>query len=217
MSVLLIDFFLIFLYIIFCIWLDFSATKINLDHEANIPAWWSSVKLLLSGCAFGLVGLRNIYQNKGAWLVLCIAAILFAMSLDETVGIHERIGRVVDLVFGDRSETIFERTGLWFIAIGLPFVALFGLLLVTSYKTLEVVPNTIFYLAAGMATLLTGALGVEAITNLLGAGAFYSVGVAFEEGLEMVGGSILLWTGCNFLLQHKSMHEFWNAVRPLGS
>lgn len=214
-SALLIDFIIILLYSIFCIWLGFYATKINLDHEANIPAWWSSAKLLLAGCTFGIVGLRNIHQNKGAWLVLCIAAVLVAMSLDETAGIHEKVGRVVDLVFGDRSETVFKKTGLWFVVIGFPFAVFFGLLLVASYRTLEFVPNTIVYLAAGMAALLTGALGVEAITNLLDAGAFYSVGVAFEEGLEMVGGSILLWTGCNFLLQHKSMQEFWNAVRPL--
>lgn len=214
-SALIIDFIIILLYAVFCVWLGFYATKINLDHEANIPAWWSSAKLLLAGCAFGLVGLRNIYKNKSAWLVICIAALLIAMSIDETAGIHEKLGRVVDLVFGDRSETIFKKTGLWFIFIGFPFVIFFGLLLVAAHRTIEIVPNTLFYLAAGMATLLTGALGIEAITNLLGTGAFYSVGVAFEEGLEMVGGSILFWTGCNFLLQHKSMQEFWNAVRPL--
>lgn len=212
---LFVDLLMVALYAIFCIWIGLNATPINLDREANIPTWWSSAKLLVAGGAFGLVGFRNIYQTKGAWLVLCVAAVLVAMSLDETASLHERIGFVVDLVFGSRSETVFDRTGLWFVVVGLPFAVLFGFLVVATYRFLETVPNTVFRLAAGMAILLTGALGVEAITNFLGADRRYFVGVAFEEGLEMAGGSILLWAGFTFLLRHKSMQELRNVLRPL--
>ena len=212
---LFVDFLIVALYGIFCIWLGLNATPINLDREANIPTWWSSTQLLVAGGAFGLVGFRNIYQTKGAWLGLCVAAVLVAMSLEETASLHERVGFLVDMVFGNRSETVFDRTGLWFVVVGLPFAILFGFLVVATYKFFETVPYTVFRLAAGMTILLTGALGVEAITNFLGTNRRYFVGVAFEEGLEMVGGSILLWAGLTFLLRHKSMQEFGNVLRPL--
>lgn len=206
---------MIVLYTILCIWLGLNATPVNLDREANIPTWWSSVQLLVAGGAFGLVGFRNIYQTKGAWLVLCISALLVAMSLDETASLHEQVGWVVDMVFGNRSETVFDQTGLWFVVVGLPFAAVFGFLVFATYRFLETVPNTVFRLSAGMAVLLTGALGVEAITNFLGTDGHYVVGVAFEEGLELAGGSILMWAGFTFLLRHKSMQELRNVLRPL--
>ena len=215
MTLLLIDFALVVAYLVLCLGFHRYAAPFNLDVEGNIPAWWSSVQLSGAGLALGLVGFKNVRISASARSVLCLAMILVAMSIDETASLHEYAGRLLDHVLGDRSHSVFRRTGLWFAVIGIPFTLIFGLLIVRMCRFLEDVPRTTFRLGLGMTLLLSGAVVVEATSNFFGRGDFYLAEVAMEEGLEMIGGSALMWAAVIFLLQHRTTRGLVEIVRPL--
>lgn len=189
----------------------------DLDAEINIPTWWSSSQLLCAGIAFGIVALRNSRVTRTAYPLAFLAATLVAMSIDETASLHENFGFVVDNLVRSRSETVFDRTGLWFAVVGLPFAFFVCVLLFAAYRSLEVVPQTAARFALGMGVLLLGAVFIEALTNFFGKGYAYHLAVCLEEGLEMSGGSILLWAGIVFLVEHSSMTELVRTHVPLIS
>ena len=70
----------------------------DVNHEANLTAWWSSGLLLLGAAGFTTVGLvrRALGADRRrsllAWLTP--AALLAAMSLDESTQIHEQAGQL---------------------------------------------------------------------------------------------------------------------------
>lgn len=61
-------------------------------------------------------------------------------------------------------------------------------------------------MALGFAVLFSGALVAETLTNFVEPGSVMDrLQIALEEGLEMVGGTILLWAGAVFLVFHPSL------------
>ncbi|MEV8141160.1 hypothetical protein AB0O26_02490 [Micrococcus luteus] len=74
----------------------------DVNHEANLTAWWSSGLLLLGAAGFTTVGLvrRALGADRRpsllAWLTP--AALLAAMSLDESTQIHEQAGRLWEVL-----------------------------------------------------------------------------------------------------------------------
>lgn len=194
-----------------------------LDAESNLPTWWSSTQLLLAGLALAAVTLRAwMAEPGGRWLGLFVLTLL-AMSVDEMAMMHEKAGRILDLVV-DRSDTVFHHSGLWFAVIGLPFFVFVLLVLWKVQRFLQDVPGGARRLLLGMGVLLLGALGMEALSNFvvspeemsvrseLGK---YVVLVALEEGFEMIGGSIMLWAALDILARHSVSRGLAEEVRPL--
>ncbi|TKD54531.1 hypothetical protein FBF74_08215 [Micrococcus luteus] len=70
----------------------------DVNHEANLTAWWSAGLLLLGAAGFTTVGLvrralgADRRRNLLAWLTP--AALLAAMSWDESTQIHEHAGQL---------------------------------------------------------------------------------------------------------------------------
>ncbi|MEO1235450.1 MAG: hypothetical protein AAFX76_01540 [Planctomycetota bacterium] len=75
------------------IWPD---QKLDFDAEASIPAWYSSSLLLIAGALAVLVYARRRTSGTSAWRWLLLGVLLAAMSLDETVSVHEAVGRALD-------------------------------------------------------------------------------------------------------------------------
>ena len=200
--------------------------SLNLDLEHTIPTWWSSVQLLLAGLLLGLVAVRNAVIRPGASLVLALFALLLVfLSMDEVSTLHERAGVYLDRIVGDRRGTVLHITGLWFVVVGVPFAIVVVLLLHRLAGFLAEVPGTRVRLLLGVAVLLAGAAGVEALSNLAAPEGLgrrlilhhsYMVTIAFEEFLEMCGGSLLLWTSLGILRNHWTTRAVFRELRPLS-
>ena len=76
--------------------------------------------------------------------------------------------------------------------VGLPFIVLFLLLAYWLKNHFSENTSRLKKLVIGMVVMLTGALGIEIISNFAEFG-FLVIAVAFEEGLEMIGATIMLW------------------------
>lgn len=157
----------------------------SLDREGNVPTWFSS--LLLASCAL-LAGLRSRSEPwRGHWRVLAIA--FLALSMDEAAAIHEMSLKPIRAVFDPRSLLyyvwIVPAAGLLLAAV--PFFWSFLRALAPSVRRRMVL---------GAAVLATGSLGVEAVTGLLmdryGPGLRYELTTIVEEGLEMLGMTLML-------------------------
>jgi hypothetical protein len=77
----------------------FGWSLINLDEEANLTTWYSSVKLLALGALCVLIFSRErrmiVPVMKWPWLWLLVAGVFLFLSADETASIHERFARFV--------------------------------------------------------------------------------------------------------------------------
>lgn len=166
----------------------------DLDAEATIPAWYASVKLLAIGAFLAFLAYRAWDRGSTSIMLYAIGATFVAMSLDEIVGLHERVGFLVDLLVMDRSDTVLHATGLWFMVFGLPVSLVLGCLLYRTSQFLDAAKGTSVRLTFGLAVFFAGALFIEALTNAAGNPQTYRVLVALEEGLELVGLTVMVWS-----------------------
>lgn len=165
---------------------------LDLDTEASVPAWYSSLKMICIGSMLLFLAYRAANGTLAPILLGSLGLLFLALSLDEIVGLHERAGFVVDLVVFDRRDTALSATGFWFVVLGVPVVAILALQLHRSSRILDMVRGTSggFFLGAGVFFL--GALVFEGLTNIAIEPATYHALVAAEEGIELLGLSIIL-------------------------
>lgn len=158
----------------------------DLDAEQTITAWFSSSLLLtcaglwLSG---GMRARRAATESPAPWFV---AATLTAfLSMDETVGLHERLGNAVHRTLPGLGLETFA----WII----PGACFALLALVLLVRFLRRQPRSLrlgILLAAGC--YFGGAIGVEATGAWVAAHAgkaspWFALEVWIEEGLELAG------------------------------
>ena len=67
---------------------------INLNQEANIPTWFSTMQLLATGLLCLVISFKNSFKEYSLFLKVFGACILF-ISADETAQIHERISNIL--------------------------------------------------------------------------------------------------------------------------
>jgi hypothetical protein len=164
----------------------------DVNSENNVPTWFSS--LLLSGDALlaGLVAAivrRARGRDARHWAAL--AVLLSLLSLDEVASLHERLpDPVAALVGGAGGALHFAWVlpgALLALAVGSAFV---GFLARLPGSTRRLVATAgVVYLGA--------AAGLESLSGMVleahGDRAMYLLVSAAEEGLEMVGGVLLLY------------------------
>jgi hypothetical protein len=141
----------------------------DLDGEANVPTWFSSVLLLR--CA----------MMSARWRLPALAAVFAVLSLDEVAMIHERAAAAL-------MEARVVWPWPWVIGAGLVVAALF--VLVPSLRAMPAVTRRGAVVAG--AVYVGGALGVEVVAQRWGAvHGWLNVGyvtlTAIEEGMEMLG------------------------------
>jgi len=67
----------------------FLTHMIDLDGEANLPAWHSSIKLFLLALLLAFFGYREFKRSsdRASWRFLLMSAVFAALSLDEVAQI----------------------------------------------------------------------------------------------------------------------------------
>lgn len=152
---------------------------VNVNGEANLPAWWNGTLLLM--VALGALACRSLTQRpaaaRRAWLAVAVVALI--MSLDEIASLHERLAEPV------RAAGISLQTYQWLVPGVLIAAALAGLLL---WVGRSLPPQTRWPLLLAMICFGAGALGVEAVNGVLrdaDRSFYYLVGTTVEETIEM--------------------------------
>ena len=151
---------------------------LNMNGEANFPAWWNAALLLLVAfCAFAARVQEPDKARRRAWLLVAVAGLF--MSMDEITSLHERLGSPV------RSAGIDPPTFAWLIP-GVVIAAAGFLLLVRVGRALPRPARGVLLLA--LTGYAAGAIGVEAVNGGLHEirMLYYWVGTTVEETMEMV-------------------------------
>lgn len=165
----------------------------NVDGENSLPSWYSAVLLAL--CSASLYGVYKLERGSkrryaGSWLGL--AVVFLALSVDETIQIHELVGDILQERFSFSGFLYFA----WVIP-GVLFVIAFTAVYLRFFLEL---PTRTRYLALGAGVLyLAGALGVEVMTARYVSSygnetLSYAALSTLEELLELVGASLFLYT-----------------------
>lgn len=194
----------------------------DVSQEANLTAWWSAGLLLLGAAGFTAVGLvrRAVQADRPrallAWLTP--AAMLAAMSLDESTQIHERAGQVWDALpfTGENPLPAFQ----WLI-LGVPAaVVVLGLL---ALCTVALPRRTRTLAVAGGVVFFVGAIVLEAVPLLLGierSSMAYHVVTHAEELAEMIGASVLVvapWAHLHLRRAPGGLHVSADVVAGVGA
>lgn len=176
-----------------------------LDGEMNIPTWYSSVQLFCVAVLFGIFAIRNTDRSVRSWILLLFPFIFLVFSIDEVSCVHEWLGKKSDVLLpaGDRKDTFFRLTGIWFFVVGIP-VFLGCMQVLSSFRRYFAISRNVFRkMMIGMFIFFGGAIGVEVLSNLperdsLG----WVMENIFEEGMEMVGVTVLFWAAHDLLMEH---------------
>jgi len=161
-------------------WSSTIHNRFNLDKEANIPTWFSTVLLFsvsLTSLIIHILG-RDI-ESDASWhsFWLGFSAVYCFLSLDEAARIHE--------IFDNSLQ-------LKWIYVYAPFGALF--FMVCTYFLIVINKNNV------LSSWILGGLIVYALGGLIGESIDYflyssQAEVVFEEGFELLG-TIMVFTGC---------------------
>lgn len=178
----------------------------NLGGEANLPTWFSSMQWFCVSYLFGIFAVRNLDRSrKDTWLLLLFPVLFLIFSIDEFVQIHEWLGTKTDIFLpgGARKNTFFHATGIWMFLVGIPVLA--GCLWVLSSlkKYFIEVPAAYRKFTVGILVFFGGAIGVETLSNLSDGYTWsHILENILEEGMEMVGVTIMLWGTYDLLVAH---------------
>ena len=164
------------------------------DLELNVPAFFSSLLMLVSAGLLGIISLFKFRERtsfKWHWAILAIGFLF--MSFDEIIAVHERFIEPVRAMFGD------VQFGVLYFAWVIPaifLVIVIGLGFVRFLMELPRSSRTWFLLAAAL--FLGGAIGFELLegqhAEIFGKDNLtYMVMTSIEEGLEM--GGVIVFIG----------------------
>ncbi len=158
----------------------------DLDQEANVPTWWSAMKLaLLAGSAFVYHEWRRSTGRGSVWWAVVAGFGLAWLSFDEGYRGHERVGEWLAQTSG---------SGLVKPALAVVLVAGIGVLWAFAWREIKRVPNVIGVAAAGVGLFLFGAVGIDAFDPLMPTMTpIRRAAVSLEEGFEMLGVTVLLY------------------------
>lgn len=197
------DFFLVFVYLLSIAYggpFVFFTRLIDLDGEANLPSWYSSIQLFFVGILWSFLIYEKVErEDKSTWELLLIPILFLMLSLDESAQIHEYIGLKSDALLptGRRSDTLFQETGIWMFLLPPFLIGLVFRLYVNAKRFFSVPKEISFRFMVGFLIFIGSAAGVEIFSNFMDW--FLSLEIALEEGGEMMGVTILLWATWDLL------------------
>ncbi len=163
----------------------------DLNFEANIPSWYSSILLFLSALLLAAVAQRE-RRRSSPWVLnwRMLSTVFVFLSLDETAQLHEKTIKPLRAALGASGPFYFT----WVI-IGMAFVlavALFNLKFV-----LRLEPKTRFLFILAGCIYVGGSLGMELVdgawASLYGQSFFYFLLTDLEELMEMAGVLVFIY------------------------
>lgn len=170
--------------------LSFVHGLFDLDGEANLTAWYASLKWGVAAIVVGSTLLVRVdrparSERFARW---ALTLLFLALSCDEVAQVHEWTGRLLDRFVIHRVETMLPRTHFWMIvpAIGLA-LATWRISLVVRHRSLA----SARYLAYGIGLLIAGGGGMEVLANFTDPGSIAEMlEVLVEETLENIGATL---------------------------
>lgn len=183
----------------------------DLNGEVSIPTWFATSQLLVAGL---LILVTSSYRTSALptrTFCMIVGLGLIFISADEASLIHERLtplaarhAEFVPLFPGDH--------GAW-----ISIYAVIGLLL-TVFNLRNIIAmwthfrRPLVVVCAGFTTLVAGGVAAE-IAGYYSLFASDTVQLMVEEGLEMVGGSIMFVGAATFLNSHASLQATQTGKR----
>ena len=174
---------------------DWKRGTFDLDGEANIPTWFSSIQLFLIGAVFLPMTRRQEAHHIFRPLLLSIVGAGFIfLSLDEAARIHETITRSLRHV--EWIPRFKGDHGIWvafYLTIGS------GIALASWRDGLAMwrfSRSAALAMITGIGVYVLGGVGLEVISYqflLDGTPQLYRAEVALEEFMEMAGASLVLY------------------------
>lgn len=166
---------------------------LDLDSETSVATWFSVAVLLGCGLAFwqGAFWLRAVgHRDARAWTLF--AAICAGLSMEEIIGLHERLGNAVAraLPLGSFSTFAWVIPGAIVVLVGALFAKRFLARQEAWFRRRLLLAGTLYF---------GGAVGCEALGGWIYVhfgkeSLLFQLEVMLEEGLEMFGAIALLGT-----------------------
>lgn len=195
---------LVSVYVVIFIINNRNSEMFNLDAEGNIPAWFSSVQLFLTGLVLFAGNIDHITFNKLTRNFIRLMALGFILlSLDESAKIHETLS---NLLKSAGWKYYFKgKSGVWIIV----YSAVGAAVILWGWRAISVLlrhfKKEIVIITSGFAVLFLGAVVLETLAYQYlkdnGHETLYKIEVAFEEYFEMLGASIMLLGAMKLLLR----------------
>lgn len=175
---------------------------LDLNGERSLGAWYSSKQLFCIALLSLIFCYAKLRSDKKTLPLMCLPMLFFAMSIDESLQIHEWLGDQADILIAGsyRTGTDFKSTGYWMFFIGLPFILMFALYVNSIKSHFQANLASFEKLLLGMGVLLTGSIGVEISANFINPNLLF-IECFFEEGLEMIGATIMLWAAYDLAIE----------------
>ena len=157
---------------------------LSLNAEQGVGTWYASVQL--SAAALLAAAIARTERAAGWWWFL--AAVLLAASIEEVLGFHEYLSHALG------GTALREQIRYTWVIAGAPAGALLGLVFIGFIRRQAPVLRN--RLLAGGSCFVLGAVAMELLGGIHVARAGMDVGyvlvVAMEEGLELIGGALVL-------------------------
>lgn len=170
--------------------------RFNLDNEASIPTWFSSMVLLAASAALAVIAAhKRAAHDRFARHWIGLAVIFLLLSVEEIATFHE----LLSARMGSLHLTGFLSFA-WVIPAGC-FVLLFALAYLRFLLHLPA-PFRVLFVVSGVVYVF-GAVGMEMIGGEIkqtwGVHGLYYLCVMVEEGCEMLGASLFVFTQLKYL------------------
>jgi hypothetical protein len=171
----------------------------HLGREANIPAWYSTVLLLVSAGLLAMIGFVR-WQQKTRFRVhwVSLSVIFVYLSMDEAAMVHEEIGNLLGTQFPD---SVFR---FGWVVFGAIILVLFLVAYLRFWLALPVKTKKLFFIAG--VVFVIGAIGVEILAMPYENGRPYdftsAILVALEEFMEMAGIVIFIAALLDYIQTH---------------
>jgi hypothetical protein len=187
---------------------------LDLDGEANLPAWYSSMQLfLIAGLLAVFAYIRFNRKDKTSWRLVLLPIVFVVLSLDEAAKIHEWLGGKTDVFLPGESRklTMFWSTGIWMFLFGIPFfLSMLGLIFsLKKYFTDNFAAFKKFLI--GLLIFAGSAVGIEMLANFVSNESIgHVIEICFEELGEMLGETFILWAAYELLVSNLSLRFSFN-------
>jgi len=170
---------------------------VDLGSESGFGTWYSTMKLMLVAVMLGFFAWRNITAHgRAAWPLVLLPAIFLVFSIDEIIQLHEYVGYKTDALLegGDRKNTVFDHTGVWGLAIGVPVLALLVGIMLSLRRWFADAPGVVGKFVMGAVVFIAAAAGLDLMANFFDEDARQlAIQVTIEETLELIGVTIFIW------------------------
>jgi hypothetical protein len=166
---------------------------LDLDHEGNLPAWFSAVQWAAVAGLFAFAGFQGKRRKHPASVaLLLLAAVFLFFSMDEAASVHERLTAGLNGKLLGQNRILMSS---WLVVLGVPVAVLLWRLGVRIKSTFDTAPGSLQLYLLGIAVFGAGAFLTESTLGLAGASRIPPGFIFVEEMLEMLGVTCLLWSG----------------------